>query len=163
MDTPTFGMVDIKTKLDPTRLESLYLVHPWLDVLLDCEETQIGTFAEDEEASLPDTNDEDDSDAEGEDDSDAEVGSEGSPPLREHNSASPLSEDMAPMDRETRALRLIARLRQPFGALLLSATSRRRRTVVYKRVAVDSLITVQLRQNVSLSDIMENVRVLDVL
>ncbi|KAN0101163.1 hypothetical protein V8E55_001147, partial [Tylopilus felleus] len=165
VDTPTFGMVEIKTKLDPTRSKSLYLVHPWIDVLLDREETQIGVFeedegAEDEEAPLPDTDDEDDSDAEGEgdsdadgegeDDSDEEAESEGSPPFREHNAPSPFSVDMAPMDRETRALRLIARLRQPFGALLLSVTSKRRRAVVYKRVAPDSLITVQLRGNVSL-------------
>ncbi|KAN0101152.1 hypothetical protein V8E55_001136 [Tylopilus felleus] len=184
VDTPTFGMVEIKTKLDPNRSKYLYLVLPWLDVLLDREETQIGAFAEDEEAQdekafLPETDDEDDSDAEGgddqaaqgeddqdaqgEDDSDEEAESEDSPPLREHHSPSPLSVDMAPMDRETRALRLIPRLRQPFGALLLSVTSRRRRAVVYKRVAADSMITVQLRGNVSLSDIMENVRILDVL
>ena len=174
VDTPVFGMVEIKTKLDPTRSKSLYLVHPWLDVLLDREETQVGAFVEDEEdsePSLPGTDDEDDPGAseggndsdEGEDDSDEEC-EEGSPPLRERRSPSPLaSVDMAPMDRETRALRLIARLRQPFGALLLSVTSRRRRAVVYKRVAANSQITVQIRENVSLSDIMQNVRILDVL
>ena len=177
VDTPVFGMVEIKTKLDLARSKSLYLVHPWLDVLLDREETQIGEFVEAEEAedsvaSLQETDDEDDPDAEretnsdeGEDDSD-ENGEEDSPPLRERTSPSPVaSVDRAPMDKETRALRLIARLRQPFGALLLSVASRRRRAVnvVYKRVAADSQITVQLQGNVPLSDILDNVRILDVL
>ncbi|KAN0101128.1 hypothetical protein V8E55_001112 [Tylopilus felleus] len=175
VDTPVFGMVEIKTKQDLSRLKSLYLVHPWFDILLDREETPSSAFVEDDEAedseeSLPDTDDEDDFDAggedvsdEGEDDSDEE-GEDGSPPLRERKSLSPLARvDMAPMDRETRALRLIARLRQPFGALLLSVTSRRRRAVVYKRVAADSQITVQLVGNVFLSDILDNVRILDVL
>ena len=67
------------------------------------------------------------------------------------------------MDRETRALRLIARLGQPFGALLLSLTSTRRRSVVYKRVAADSVITVQIQDSVPLKDVLDNVRILDVL
>ena len=175
VDTSVFGMVEIKTKQDLSRFKSLYLVHPWLDILLDREETQSGAFMEDDEAedsepSLLDTDDEDDIDAEdedvsdeGEDDSDEED-EEGSPPLRERKSPSPLARvDTAPLDRETRALRLITRLRQPFGALLLSVTSRRRRAVVYSRVAADSQITVQFGENVSLSDILDNVRILDVL
>ncbi|KAN0101134.1 hypothetical protein V8E55_001118 [Tylopilus felleus] len=139
VDTPVFGMVEIKTKQDLSRFKSVYLVHPWFDILLDREETSSGAFAEDEEAedeeaSLPDTDDEDGSDAEGED-----VSDEGEVDL-----------DEAPMDKETRALRLITRLSQPFGALLLSVTSRRRRAVVYKRIATDSQITVQLGGNVYL-------------
>ena len=74
----------------------------------------------------------------------------------------PSCADTVPLDRETRALRLIARLRQPFGALLLSLTSTRRRAVVYKRVAADREITVQPRENVPLGDILDNVRILDV-
>jgi hypothetical protein len=70
---------------------------------------------------------------------------------------------MVPMDRETRARRLVARLRQPFGALLLTLASTGRRAVDYRRVAADSLITVQFQENVSLADILDNVRTLDVL
>ncbi|KAN0101156.1 hypothetical protein V8E55_001140, partial [Tylopilus felleus] len=144
VETPFFGMVEIKTKQDPTRSNSLYLVHPWLD-----------DEVEDSELSLPDTDDEDESDEEGQDDSVA---------LRERRLPSPpVRVHTVPMDRETRALRLIARLRQPFGALLISLTSTRRRSVVYKRVAADGEIIVQLREDVPLSDILDNVRILDVL
>ena len=154
---PFSGWWEIKTKQDPARSNSLYLVHPWLDVLLDREETQTGAFVEDEEVedeepSLPDT--------------DEEVSDEGEdnpPSLPERKSPLPPSRaDTVPLDRETRALRLIARLRQPFGALLLSLTSTRRRAVAYKRVAADSEITVQ-QENVPLGDILDNVRILDVL
>ncbi|KAF8128173.1 hypothetical protein EV363DRAFT_1170809 [Boletus edulis] len=71
----------------------------------------------------------------------------------------------APVDRETGARQLVARLRQPFGALLLTvaSTGRRDGAVDYKRVAADSLINVQLQESVSLADILDNVRVLDVL
>ncbi|KAF8551245.1 hypothetical protein OG21DRAFT_1487133 [Imleria badia] len=156
-ETSVFGMVEIKTKQDPSKLNALYLVHPWLDVLLDREDMQTGAFVEDdvEEAFSQGTDDEDISDEEGEADF---------PPLPEPTSPSPPPRrDTVPMDRETRALRLVARLRQPFGALLLSLTSTRRRSVVYRRVAADSMITVQIQENVSLTDFLDNVRILDVL
>ncbi|KAF8127259.1 hypothetical protein EV363DRAFT_1173013 [Boletus edulis] len=81
------------------------------------------------------------------------------PELRPH----PVPIRMAPMDRQTQARRLVSRLRQPFGALLLTMSSMGGRAVDYKRVAADSLIIVQLQENVSLADILDNVRVLDVL
>ena len=157
VDTPTVGMLEIKTKQDLSRFNSLYLVHPWLDVLLDREEAQTGAFVEDDgaEDSEPSSPDADDEDEEMED---------YFPPLRECESPSPPARvETAPLDRVTRALRLIARIRQPFGALLLSPPLTRRRAVVYKRVAADGEITVQLREDVPLSDILENVRILDVL
>ncbi|KAF8555063.1 TPR-like protein [Imleria badia] len=157
VETPAFGMLEIKTKQDPTRLNSLYLIYPWLDVLLDREDMYTGEFMEDdvEEPSSPGADDEDVSDEEAEDDFAS---------LHEHEPPSPPARtDTVPMDRETRALRLLARLRQPFGALLLTLTSMRRRSVVYRRVAADSAITVQLRESVPLSDVLENVRILDVL
>ena len=160
VETPFFGMVEIKTKQDPTRSNSLYLVHPWLNVLLDREDTQTDAFVDDEEASLPDTDDEEEDD---EDDA-MEENEDDSPLLRERKSPSPFARvETVPLDRETRALRLIARLRQPFGALLLPLTSTRRRAVVYKRVAADAEIKVQLQENVPLGDILDNVRILDVL
>ena len=154
-DTVAFGMVEIKTRQDPSRLNSLYLVYPWLDTL-DREDMQSSGLVEDdvEEPSSPGTDDEM-SDEEGEDII---------PLLPERKSPSlPPRLDTTPMDRETRALRLVARLRQPFGALLLTLTSTRRRSVVYRRVAADSVITVQLRESVPLSDLLDNVRILDVL
>lgn len=61
----------------------------------------------------------------------------------------------------TRALRLLIRLRQPFGALLLAPLNRRE----FKRIATDHLIRVQVRDDVSLEELigMVNVDVLDIL
>ena len=70
---------------------------------------------------------------------------------------------MVPMDREARARQLVARLRQPFGALLVTLASTGRRVVGYKRVAADSMITVQFQENLSLSEPLDNVRTIDVL
>ena len=39
-DTVAFGMVEIKTRHDLSRMRSLYLVHPWLETLLDRGDTQ---------------------------------------------------------------------------------------------------------------------------
>ena len=63
------------------------------------------------------------------------------------------------LDLTTQALRLIARLHQPFGALLFEQVSR----TEYKRVAPDILIMVQFREEASLIDLMSNVRTLEVL
>ena len=70
---------------------------------------------------------------------------------------------VAPMNRETRARRLVARLRQPFGALLIKPASGVQRAVDYKRVAADSMISVHFQQNVSLADLLDNVRTIAVL
>ena len=67
------------------------------------------------------------------------------------------------MDAEMRARRLVAHLRQPFGALLVTLASTGRRAVDYKQVAADSMITVQFQENVSLADLLDNVRTIDVL
>ncbi|KAF8549945.1 hypothetical protein OG21DRAFT_523565 [Imleria badia] len=164
VETPTFGMVEIKTGEDPSRLKSLYLVHPWLDTLLDCDVAQSTSngFVEDQddEGQSDTSEDEDMQDEETQDDASS---------LSERESVScrgSSADDMTPaIDRETRALRLVARLRQPFGALLLrlEPSPPGRRATVYRRVAADSMITVQIRENVSLVELLGNVRVLDVL
>ena len=59
----------------------------------------------------------------------------------------------------TQALRLMARLHQSFGALLFEQVSR----TEYKRVAADSLIMVQFCKDVSLTDLMNNIRTIEVL
>ena len=179
-DTPFFGTVEIKTKRDPSRFNSLYLVHPWLDALLDREDMQSGAFVEDHDSeSMSPRTDDEPSDAETEDnfssaysesssmeDDEGDISDEemedGFLPFPE---STPAHTDAASTDTENSALRLIARLRQPFGALLLSpkSESTRRRVEVYKRIAADGEITVQLRENVPLSDVLNNVRILDVL
>lgn len=61
----------------------------------------------------------------------------------------------------TRALHLLIRLRQPFGALLLAPLNRRE----FKRIATDHLIRVQVRDDISIEELlgMVNVDVLDIL
>ena len=57
----------------------------------------------------------------------------------------------------TQTLRLIARLRQPFGALLFEPLSR-----VFKRVAADSLIMAQISKEVSLDDLRDGICTIEV-
>ncbi|KAF8554771.1 hypothetical protein OG21DRAFT_1522232 [Imleria badia] len=59
------------------------------------------------------------------------------------------------MDKQTRALRLVARLRQPFGALLL--TTLREGSLEYKRVATDSIITVRVQEDADLLRVLRNI------
>jgi len=61
-------------------------------------------------------------------------------------------------DLDARALRILVRLRQPFGALLLASQKRGQ----YKRVATDSFIQVQIRAETSLSELMESIGTVDV-
>ena len=174
-ETLVFGTVEIKTRQDLSRLSVLYLAHPWLDALFDREHTSMqgGAFMGDDVAEPPSPNMSDDmSDEEIEDGfsepsspnmddedlSDEETDDDALPPP-----PSAPRMDLAPMDRETRALRLVARLGRSFGALLFTLTSTRQRAVVYRRVAADSMITVQMRENGSLGDLLDNVRILDVL
>ena len=67
-----------------------------------------------------------------------------------------------PMDREVRARQLVARLRQPFGALLVTPSGGRG-GATYKRVAARNRITVTIQENVSLTDLLDNVRTIDIL
>jgi hypothetical protein len=64
----------------------------------------------------------------------------------------------AELNDTTRALRLVARLMQPFGALLLTALSR----VQYRRVATDSLIMVRVGEGTSLSELIDGIRTIDI-
>ena len=63
------------------------------------------------------------------------------------------------LDLTMQALRLVARLHQPFGALLFEQVSR----TEYKRVATDSLVMVQFGEEVSLADMINNIRTIEVL
>jgi hypothetical protein len=150
-ETLPFGMMEIKTRYDLARMKFLYLVHPWLATLLEREGMQSGVSVEDD--VVPNTDDEEISD---EDDDSSSLPEPKSPSI-----LAPVR--MVPMDPETRARRFVARLRQPFGALLVTLASTSRGAVDYKRVAADSMITVQIQENVSLTDIFDNVRTIDVL
>ena len=58
------------------------------------------------------------------------------------------------LDGMTLALRLVTRLQQPFGALLLQPVSRTR----YKRVVADCLIMAQIRKETSLTELIDGIR-----
>ncbi|KAI9572541.1 hypothetical protein HD554DRAFT_2036106 [Boletus coccyginus] len=64
------------------------------------------------------------------------------------------SRGVAQFDLATRALWLVARLRQPFGALLLATLAREQ----YERVATDSLIMVRVREETPLTEFMDGIR-----
>jgi hypothetical protein len=156
-NTRAFGIVEIKTRSDLSRMKHLYLVHPWLDALLEHEDMQSGVFMEDDAVPPPSptTDDEETCDEETDDDFSS---------LPESDSPLPLTPvSMVPRNREMRARQLVVRLRQPFGALLVALVSTGRRAVGYKRVAADSMITVQFQENVSLTELLDNVRTIDVL
>ena len=70
---------------------------------------------------------------------------------------------LSPSEKQTRILQFIARLKQPFGALLLTPT--RRNVDEYRRVAAESLITVQVEDLTPaiLDKLVQGVRMLDVL
>ncbi|KAI9571074.1 hypothetical protein HD554DRAFT_244710 [Boletus coccyginus] len=99
--TSVFGTVEIKTTEDLSSLDNLVLVHPWLRCLLD--------------AALPFEDDAESPPVDGDGDSDVPFTNPRPP-----SSYTATSSHHAPrLDKLTRALRLLARLRQPFGALLL--------------------------------------------
>ena len=75
-------------------------------------------------------------------------------PLLDHD----FSCGVARCDLATRALRLVVRLRQPFGALLLAPLARAQ----YRRVATDSLIMVRVREEVLLNELVDGIRRVDI-
>ena len=160
IDTATFGMVEIKTKQDLSRMAPLYLIHPWLNSLLQREDRGSVDMEEDAPPPSPDTDDEDFYDEYKDDDEysdDDEELSDGD--IDDYFSvvSTPESHDTpgtALMDRETGARRLIARLRRPFGALLLTETSSGGRVPDYRWIAADSLITVRFQDGVPLADVL---------
>ncbi|KAF8432243.1 hypothetical protein L210DRAFT_3558822 [Boletus edulis BED1] len=159
-DTTAFGMVEVRTRHDLSRMRSLYLVQPWLDTLLEHEDTHGGAFVEDGVVLQPSGNS-DDEDISDEEVDYEEIDDDSSPPPRSPPLPDPVEIEL--VDRETGARRLAARLRQPFGALLLQQAQTGRRAMEYRRVASDCLITVRFQDDVSLADILDNVRMLDVL
>ena len=152
-DSVAFGIVDIKTRSHLSLSTSLYLIHPWLDAVLGRGDIPRGEVIED-----------DLSDTDMEEIADDNV---------DNNAASLPELELLPlpvrvrtvslMDKKTHARRLAARLRQPFGALLVAPASEGRPGRDYMRVATDSLITVRFQENVSLIDLLDNVCTIHVL
>jgi len=170
--TGALGIVEIKTTEDLSRLDSLTLVHPWIDFLLHRKPVERTTDVISENTihqplstpgsptppSRPNT----------------------APTSRPTRSSSLISRFGLPFmagdsgsllspppvtltDRRDQGLQFIARLKQPFGALLF--TRIRQNVEEYRRVAPESLITVQVEELSSkvLNKLIEGACTLDVL
>jgi len=137
--TSAFGNVEIKTTEDLSGLGNLVLVHPWLRCLLD----PALPFEDDAEPFTPV-------------DSDAPF-TNPRPPSSDTGISS--SHPSPQLDKLTRALRLLVRLSQPFGGLLLVPLSHDE----YKRVASDHPIVVQLLGGISPRYLAQKIRTLDIL
>ena len=173
------GVVEIRTEEDLSRFGSLYLVHPWIDFLLNRQ--PVGNIME----TILEEN---------EDGRSSTIGESPSFPGPSNITPSPLQtqatglvallgrpfgvqfpafrqlEDavslrppssLSPTEVQMRALQVIARLRQPFGALLLTPHFGN----AYRRVAAESLITVRVEEitQTMLDKLINSVRTLDVL
>jgi hypothetical protein len=175
--TVALGIVEIRTTEDLSRFESLYLIHPWIDFLLDRQ--PVGSVTE----IIPDADTDDRSSLMGDlasfpgPSNIASVAKQTRaarlaarlglpfgerPASRSLDAASLLPPStVSPLDKQKRASRLVARLRQPFGALLFTPT--RQNVAEYRRVASECLITVQVQEDTPLNVLIDNPRMLDVL
>ena len=171
--TDALGVVEIKTEEDLTQFSSLYLVHPWIDYLLDRHPVgnMMGVVPVEtiDEQSFP-------------------IGD-----LSSHPTIAPLTtaawlasrfarsfggqhktplgflpslrppSSVSPTEKQEKVVRFTTRLRIPFGALLLTPT--RHHVEEYRRVAAESLITVQVGELTPwmLEKMIRGVRTLDVL
>ena len=193
--TVALGVVEIETEADLSQLSPLYLIHPWIDFLLDRQ--PVGSVS----GSVPKNTDNQSCDLPSfpetileETDDQSSIGQwsllsgpsvitlpaqkkrglgfasrfglpfggRGAPRPRDAASLLPPS-TLAQSDKEILALQALNRLRQPFGALLLAPSSGN--VAAYRRVAPESLITVQVEEitPVVLDKLIDSVRVLDVL
>ena len=176
--TTSLGIVEIKTKEDISSSSPLYLIHPWIDFLLDRQ--PVGSVRE----TIPENTDYQSS----------STGELPSFPVPSNTTSTALPtraawlvasigwpfggqttttpsyaaslrppSSLSYVDKQMQALRLLARLRQPFGALLFTPT--RQNIAEYRRVASESLITVQVEEITPtiLNKLVDSVRILDVL
>ena len=177
--TDALGIVEIRTEEDLSRFSPLYLVHPWIDFLLDRQPVGsiIETIPENTEdqssiGSLPPSS------LPGPSNTTSAArktrtgrlatrfglpfGGLTATPRRYADSLPPPS-SVSQEDKLIRALEMIARLKQPFGALLLAENPGK--VAAYRRVAAETLITVKLEEITPtvLKKLVSSVRVLDVL
>ena len=174
----SLGVVEFRTEEDLSRFGSLCLVHPWIDFLLDRQ--PVGSIAK----MIPEENTDDRPSAIGE--FPLFPGSSGTASAAPRTRAARLAarlgrpfggwsafpRDVASLrppsslsqtDKQMRALQVVVRLREPFGALLL--TPDLSNVAAYRRVAAESLITVQVEEITPaiLNKLVDSVRTLDVL
>jgi hypothetical protein len=172
--TGALGIVEIRTTEDLSRLDSLTLVHPWIDFLLDrrqpvgiTETTPESTPAQSLSARPSQSST-----------SPSSIAGTVKPTRKARmishlgrpfsswagDVESLLSPSPLPLtEKRAGALRFIARLQEPFGALLFTPT--RQNVEEYRRVASESLIKVQVEELTAtvLTKLIEGARTLDVL
>ena len=126
--TNVLGIVEIRTEEDLSRFSRLYLVHPWIDFLLDRQPASGDLTAT----------------------------------RRKDTGSLPPPSSVSLKHKLIRAFQMIARLSQPFGALLLA---KKTGVAAYRRVAAETLITVKLEviTPAVLNKLVSSVRVLEVL
>lgn len=155
------GIVEIHATHDFSPQDFLYLIHPWIDVLLDRQPVWSVTEV------IP--NSEENSDDRSFLISDSKppsfpgpsnIAPETTPRDSDVASLQPPS-SLSQTEREMRAFQLMARLRQPLGALLFTPTHQD--ATEYRRVAAESLITVQVQEDAPLQALIRNTLNLDVL
>ena len=147
------GFVEINTRLNIAGLDSLYLIHPWTDFLLDRHAVRnIVEIAHDsDETSEPDEF----------------PSSDSLPGLSSVSDVDPLDDELLPsptmVPLMNAQMEFLARLRQPFGALLLAPT--RRNVAEYRMIATENPIAALVQETTpaTLSRLTQGVRVLDVL
>ncbi|KAN0088066.1 hypothetical protein V8E55_006687 [Tylopilus felleus] len=173
--TDMLGIVEIRTEEDLFRFSPLYLVHPWIDFLLYRQ--PVGSIIE----MIPEENTDDQSSSIDK----LPLSSLPGPPnitfaaltshfglpfgsgltatRRKDAGSLPPPSSVSPEDKLIRALRMIARLKQPFGALLLAENPGE--VAAYRRVAAETLIMVKLEEMTPtvLKKLASSARVLDVL
>ncbi|KAF8129259.1 hypothetical protein EV363DRAFT_1220403 [Boletus edulis] len=180
--TVALGKVEIRTEEDLSRFKSLYLVHPWVDFLLDRQpvgsvletlleestDEQSSTIGELPSLSGPSTTS---FAAPRSRPRPAQLASRFGLSFGRQTATRPRDGDGASLrppsslsqtDKQTRALRMLARLSQPFSALLLTPSSN---VAAYRRVATERAITVRVEEitPAMLNKLIEGVSVLDVL
>ena len=151
--TSALGVVVIKSRQNIMGLDSLYLAHPWIDFLLNRHAAgNIADIAPHENDFL---------------ELDDFPPFDSFPDLSSASDADPLDDELLPspttvplMDAQ---MEFLARLRKPFGALLLVPA--RRNVAEYRRISTENPITVQVQEitPTTLNRLIQGVRVLDVL
>ena len=169
------GVVEIITEEDLSRFDLLYLVHPWIDFLLNRQaaksvleripENIVGQSSLYEHPSISGSSSITLVTTEARTDSfTSRFGFPfgGWPTTRRENTKSPRPPSLV-SPTEMRALQVIARLGQPFGALLLAPNPGK--VAAYRRVAAETPIHVKVEEitQAVLSKLISSVRVLDVL
>ena len=183
--TSLLGVVEITAEEDLSQLGSLFLVHPWIDFLLDCQ--PVGSVAGSAVETIPEEEPDDQSSTVGE--LSSFPGTSNITPTALQTQATGLvallgrpfgvqiptfrqlgdavslrpPSSLSPMEVQMQALQVIARLRQPFGALLL--TPHFRNVAAYRRVATENVITVWVEEIMPtiLDKLVKSARTLDVL